>query len=703
MASLILSLSLIFLFFFLLSPSQSFSSEVNILLDIKSSLDPEKRFLTSWTLDGDPCSFDGVACDGNHRVANISLQGMGLTGTIPSSIGLLTSLTGLYLHFNSLTGSIPKDILNLPLLTDLYLNVNNLSGEIPQKIGNLDNLQVLQLCYNKLSGSIPTQLGSLKKISVLALQYNQLSGAIPASLGSINTLTRLDLSFNNLFGPVPVRLAAAPLLEVLDIRNNSFSGFVPSALKRLNNGFQYSNNHGLCGDGFTDLKPCTGFNEPNINRPDPTNPTNLTTTNDVKPESADLQRTNCTNNNNNNNNNDEGCSSKSSKSTPLGIVIGLIGSILAVAIFVGSTFTWYRRRKQKIGTSLEAMDGRISSEYNNNFKEASSRRKSSSPLISLEYARGWDPLGRGQSSNNNNNNSALSQEVFESFMFNLQEIERATQSFSEVNLLGKSNVSSVYKGVLRDGSVAAVKCMAKSSCKSDESEFLKGLKMLTLLKHENLVRLRGFCCSKGRGECFLIYEFVPNGNLLQYLDVKDETGEVLEWTTRVSIIHGIARGIVYLHGENGNKPAIVHQNLSAEKILIDHWYNPSLADSGLHKLFTDDIVFSKLKASAAMGYLAPEYITTGKFTDKSDVYAFGMILLQILSGKSKISHLMILQAVESGGLNEDFVDPNLRNNFPKAEAAQLAKLGLLCTHESSDQRPSMEDVMQELNKLATTY
>ncbi|KAL0775650.1 hypothetical protein Bca101_040802 [Brassica carinata] len=690
-----LSLSLILSIFLFLSPSLSSSSELDILLDIKSSLDPQNRFLTSWTPDADPCSpgsFDGVACDGNRRVANISLQGMGLTGTIPPSIGLLTSLTGLYLHFNSLTGQIPKDISNLPLLTDLYLNVNNLSGEIPPQIGNLDNLQVLQLCYNKLSGSIPTQLGSLKKITVLALQYNQLSGAVPASLGDVGTLTRLDLSFNDLFGPVPVKLAAAPSLQVLDIRNNSFSGFVHSALKRLNSGFQYSNNHGLCGDGFIDLKSCTGSNVPNLNRPDPTNPKSFITTNDVKPESAVVQRSNCSNNNNG------ACSSKASKSSSLGIVMGLIGSILAVAIFGGSTFTWYRRRKQRIGSSLDAIDGRVSTEYN--FKEAS-RRKSSSPLISLEYANGWDPLGRGQ---NSGNNSALSQEVFESFMFNLEEIERATQSFSEVNLLGKSNVSSVYKGVLRDGSVAAIKCIAKSSCKSDESEFLKGLKMLTLLKHENLVRLRGFCCSKGRGECFLIYEFVPNGNLLQYLDVKEESGgEVLEWTTRVSIINGIARGIVYLHGENGKKPAIVHQNLSAEKILIDHWYNPSLADSALHKLFTDDIVFSKLKASAAMGYLAPEYITTGRFTDKSDVYAFGMILLQILSGKSRISHLMILQAVESGRLNEDFIDLNLRKRFPEAEAEQLARLGLLCTHESSNQRPSMEDVMQELNKLAASY
>lgn len=165
-------------------------------------------------------------------------------------------------------------------------------------------------------------------------------------------------------------------------------------------------------------------------------------------------------------------------------------------------------------------------------------RKSSSPLISLEYANGWDPLAKGR-----NGDDGFTQEILERFMFNLEEIESATQYFSEANLLGKSNFSAVYKGILRDGSVVAIKCIAKSSCKSDEAEFLKGLKILTLLKHENLVKLRGFCCSKGRGECFLIYEFIPNGNLLDYLDVKGQSVKVLQWSTRVSIINGISKGI----------------------------------------------------------------------------------------------------------------------------------------------------------------
>ncbi|EEF50365.1 leucine rich repeat receptor kinase, putative [Ricinus communis] len=371
-------------------------------------------------------------------------------------------------------------------------------------------------------------------------------------------------------------------------------------------------------------------------------------------------------------------------------LVGMNFSFLNLAVFIVLTiivlftFTWYRRQKQKIGSAFDASDGRLSTDQ---AKEV--YRKSASPLISLEYSNGWDPLAIGQ------NKNGLSQEFLESFMFNLEEVERATQCFSEVNLLGKSNFCATYKGILRDGSIVAVKCITKTSCKSDEADFLKGLKILTSLKHENLVRLRGFCCSKGRGECFLIYDFVQNGNLLQYLDVKEGTERVLEWSTRVSIINGIAKGIGYLHGNKGSKRALFHQNISAEKVFIDIRYSPLLSDSGLHKLLADDIVFSILKASAAMGYLAPEYTTTGRFTEKSDVYSFGMIVLQILSGKRNIT-AMIRHAVESCKV-ELFIDAKLEGKFSELEAIELGKLALLCTHESPDQRPTVETVLREVS------
>ncbi|KAM6601000.1 hypothetical protein CsatA_020609 [Cannabis sativa] len=680
---------IILLFFLFPSLSLSSLSELPALMALKASLDPKNQFLKSWTPHSDPCSgaFEGVACNDQGRVANISLQGKGLWGEIPGTVAELRSLTGLYLHFNSLNGNIPKELTTLSQLTDLYLNVNNLSGEIPVGFGNMPNLQVLQLCYNRLTGSIPIQLRNLKKLSVLALQYNQLTGAIPATLGELKTLTRLDLSFNKLFGSVPAKLVEAPMLKVLDIRNNSLSGTIPQVFKSLGGGFQYENNPNLCGVGFPELQVCTASSEGwDPNRPEPYQPGNFSansfpnstsnhSTKDL-PESVNLE-SNCSG---------AKCS-KPSKSPQIGVVLGVTGLFVAFVVSGLFSFSWYRRQKQKIGSTFDPSDSRLSTDQ---VKEV--YRKSASPLISLEYSNGWDPFAKGS--------GGFSQEVLESFIFNLEEVERATQFFSEVNLLGKSSFSATYRGVLRDGSVVAIKCIAKTSCNSDEAAFLKGLKMLTSLKHENLVKLRGFCCSRGRGECFLVYDFVPKGSLLQYLDIKEGTGLVLEWATRVSILTGVAKGIAYLHGSKGKKSAIVHQNISAENVLIDNNYKPMISDSGLHKLLADDIIFSMLKASAAMGYLAPEYTNTGRFTGKSDVYAFGMIIFQILTGKQKITQ-SVRQGAESCSF-EDFIDQNLAGKFSESEATKLAKLALLCTHESFNHRPSMECVVQELSGLVVS-
>lgn len=162
----------------------------------------------------------------------------------------------------------------------------------------------------------------------------------------------------------------------------------------------------------------------------------------------------------------------------------------------------------------------------------------------------------------------------------------------------------------------------------------------------------------------------------------------------------VVLGIEYLHGIKGKKPALVHQNISAEKVLIDQHYNPLLSGSGLHKLLANDIIFSTLKASAAMGYLAPEYTTTGRFTDKSDVYAFGMLVFQIVSGKTRIGS-SIRQGAELCRF-EDFVDANLDGKFSEPEAVVLGKIALLCTHECPTSRPTIVTVAQELSNVGST-
>ena len=153
-----------------------------------------------------------------------------------------------------------------------------------------------------------------------------------------------------------------------------------------------------------------------------------------------------------------------------------------------------------------------------------------------------------------------------------------------------------------------------------------------------------------------------------------------------------------MHSNEASKPTIVHQNVSVEKVILDDQFNPLIMDAGLPKLLADDVVFSALKASAAMGYLAPEYITTGCFTEKSDIYAFGVIVLQLLSGKALIGG-SIRVAVEAFKF-EDFVDANLKGDYSKSEAAILSKLAIRCTHELPEQRPTMVEVIEELNMLS---
>ncbi|XP_006659770.3 somatic embryogenesis receptor kinase 1-like [Oryza brachyantha] len=673
------------------------NAEVDALMELKAALDPSGRSLPSWARGGDPCGrgdyFEGVSCDARGRVATVSLQGKGLAGAISPAVAMLPGLTGLYLHYNALSGAIPRQLGDLPLLAELYLGVNNLSGAIPVELGRLSSLQVLQLGYNQLSGSIPTQLGQLKKLTVLALQSNQLAGAIPASLGDLPELARLDLSSNHLFGSIPSKLAAIPKLVALDLRNNTLSGSVPSGLKKLNEGFHYDNNSELCGARFDSLKPCANGdgddNEDGGKMPRKPESTSVNVKPLQPPQTMNVNR-DCDNG---------GCSTSSSSSSSTATTLSS-GAILAgTIVIVGgvaacglSVFSWRRRQKQKVGSTVESLEGRGSMDKQ---KEACQRSNASSSLINVEYSSGWDTSSEGSQQG-----VRLSPEWSPSVRFNLEEVECATQYFSDVNLLGRSGFAATYRGTMRDGTAVAVKSINKSSCKAEEADFLRGLRVITSLRHDNLVGLRGFCRSRARGECFLVYEFMANGCLSRYLDVKDgeaAAAAVLDWPTRVSIIKGVAKGIEYLHSSKANKAALVHQNISADKILMDHHFTPHLSGAGEHKLVADDVVFSTLKDSAAMGYLAPEYTTTGRFTDRSDVYAFGVVVFQVLTGRKAVSsQLRLLGGAEYSGKLDDLVDPRLAGRFSRPEAAKLAGVALLCTSESPAQRPDMAAVLQQL-------
>ncbi|XP_047941029.1 probable LRR receptor-like serine/threonine-protein kinase At5g37450 [Salvia hispanica] len=636
---------MLFILLLLLSSSSlsvTGNAELRALMEIKASLDPGNKRLSSWTADGDPCggAFEGVACNEHRKVANISLQGKGLAGKVPAALSELKCLSGLYLHYNSLTGQIPPEIANLTELTDLYLNVNHLTGQIPPQIGSMASLQVVQLCCNNLTGNIPAEMGLLKKLSVLALENNGITGQIPSSLGNLGMLKRLYLNSNRLSGPVPIPLANLVSLQVLDVRNNTLSGAVPLALRHLNEEFRFENNPGLCGSGFPSLRACTAWD--NANQASTVPAASI-------PRSAPLPL-NCSH-----------CSGSSSRLPQIGIVGGAIAVTLALTVVALLCAVKYRRAKQKVSHKSETSEDQL--------------HKVMSHPSPREYGH---------------------EEASPCSKFNLEEVESATHHFSEANLLGRSKFSAVYRGTLKDGVVVAIKSISKSSCKTDEDEFFKGMSLLSSLNHENVVKLKGYCSSKARGECFLIYEFVPGGNLSHYLDGEDDHA-ILDWPTRVSIIHGIAKGMEYLHRNEWNKGGIIHQNISVEKVVLDEQMRPLIVDCGLLKLLADDVVYSALKVSAALGYMAPEYISTGRFTEKSDVYAYGVIILQVLSGKTVLS-TAVRAAAESGNVGE-LMDMKLEGKYSESEGAGLTKLALDCTNDDPLSRPTMEWVVRELSSL----
>ncbi|VFQ88731.1 unnamed protein product [Cuscuta campestris] len=634
------------------------NAELGALMEMKASLDPENKILSSWTRDGDPCSgsFLGVGCNEHRKVGNISLPSRGLAGELSPAVAELRCLSGLYLQFNKLSGEIPREIGNLTELTDLYLDFNNFSGIIPSEIGRMVSLQVLQLNNNQLTGSIPQEIGFLKKLSYIALEHNMLTGQIPASFGTMALLKEVYFGFNQLSGPIPPSLASSPSLEVLDVQNNNFSGPISPGLQRLNGGgFKGGNNPNLCGVGVLSLRNCTALDyEGKVDPGEGLVPLAVNI-----PKAANVL-SHCKHH----------CSSPSKS---LILIIGVVSatiSLLGMGICIAFVYRW---RRQKVGTTGdESEDKRL------NADQPKELPRNLTPLISLEYTQEWDPMTTTDAT----------------AKFNVEEVESAAQHFSDANLLGRSNFSAVYRGILKDGGVVAIKSINLTACKSEEAEFMKGLNLITSLKHDNLIKLRGFCCSKGRGECFLIYDYASRGTLSRYLDVGEGSGFVLNWPTRVSIIKGIARGIEYLHSCDDNKPAIVHRNISVEKILLDEQFSAVILDSGLLKLFAEDVVYSALKVSAALGYMAPEYITSGSFTEKSDVYAFGVVMLQVLSGKCMLTSSLRAAAESCDFVG--FIDPNLKGKFNENEAAKLTKVAVACTNEVPENRPTMAAVNGEL-------
>ncbi|KAJ0500509.1 putative protein kinase RLK-Pelle-DLSV family [Helianthus annuus] len=283
--------------------------------------------------------------------------------------------------------------------------------------------------------------------------------------------------------------------------------------------------------------------------------------------------------------------------------------------------------------------------------------------------------------------------------FSLRQIKSATHNFDPANKIGEGGFGPVYKGVLSDGSEIAVKQLSARS-KQGNREFITEIGMISALQHPNLVKLFG-CCIEGK-ELLLVYEYLENNSLARALFGHQDQKLNLDWTTRKKICIGVARGLAYLHEESRLK--IVHRDIKATNVLLDKDLNAKISDFGLAKLDEEENTHISTRIAGTIGYMAPEYAMRGYLTDKADIYSFGVVALEIVSGKSNTNYrpkedfVYLLDWAyvlhEQGNLLE-LVDPSLEK-YSKEEAMRMLNLALLCTNPSPTLRPPMSTVVKML-------
>ncbi|CAA3031000.1 G-type lectin S-receptor-like serine threonine-kinase At4g27290 isoform X1 [Olea europaea subsp. europaea] len=289
-------------------------------------------------------------------------------------------------------------------------------------------------------------------------------------------------------------------------------------------------------------------------------------------------------------------------------------------------------------------------------------------------------------------------------LFNLATISLATQNFSVNMKLGEGGFGPVYKGTLEDGKNIAVKTLSKDSGQGP-NEFKNEVKLIAKLQHRNLVKLLG-CCIEDE-EKILIYEFMPNGSLDSF--IFDQTrSNLLDWSKRFNIICGVARGLLYLHQDS--RLRIIHRDLKTSNVLLDKELNPKISDFGMARIFVGDESGETTKRIVGTyGYMAPEYASYGWFSVKSDVFSFGILLLEIISGKKNrgFNHPQNQNLIGyawrfwTEGRPLELIDPLLEESTNRPEMLRCIHVGLLCVQQSREDRPTMSSVILMLNGEST--
>ncbi|KAF0924220.1 hypothetical protein E2562_008517 [Oryza meyeriana var. granulata] len=377
-------------------------------------------------------------------------------------------------------------------------------------------------------------------------------------------------------------------------------------------------------------------------------------------------------------------------------IIG-VGAVLAILVLtlIGAAI-WYTNKKRTNG-------------YRAGFMSPSS------PLSSQQPSGGLANVGSSFDPSSKTNYGAGSLKLKtcmsdismgNSRFFTYEELYQITDGFSAQKLLGEGGFGSVYKGLLPDGKEVAVKQL-KDGGGQGEREFQAEVEIISRVHHRHLVSLVGYCISSNQR--LLVYDFVPNNTLHYHLDGHGKP--VLDWQARVKIAAGAARGIAYLHEDC--HPRIIHRDIKSSNILLDNNFEAHVADFGLARLALDAVTHVTTRVMGTFGYMAPEYASSGKLTERSDVFSFGVVLLELITGRKPVdasrplgdeslvewARPLLTRAIETSNL-EELVDPRLGRNFNEVEMFRMIEAAAACVRYSASRRPRMSQVVRALDSLA---